>query len=315
LSADYRPLSISYWTNHRIKNDLIGLPIRSVVKVTDEPSTDADYCLEDLFYQTKYESLYLGTQKGMERKIVVKLFETHRFDHSELSKWRERFVTEVQVVSRLSHTNTIPIIEFACTQTGQFFYSMRKIDGTSWQEVIANQQSSLTENLQRLLTVCNVVALAHSKKIIHRGLQPDNVLVGNFGELWVTSWGAAVDLKRMKNFKPTAETPYPFQIYGPINYMSPEAATFDWKNISELSDIYHLGAILYQLLENKYVRYAETTRETLELARQNYIEPPQNESKLMAVALKAMSTCPADRYQTVVEFQSAVRQAYSSEVL
>lgn len=298
-----------------MKIDLTAIPIRNVAKVTDASSTDADYCLQDLFYQTKCNSLYIATQKGIERKVMVKLFDTHRFDHSELSKWHERFVSEVQIISRLSHNNSIPIIEFACTMTGQLFYSMRKIEGVSWSQVIRNQQSVLTENIERLLTVCNVIALAHSKNIIHRDIQPDNIIVGEFGELWVVSWGLAVDLEKIKNFKPTVDMPQPFPFYGNTHYMSPEAAAFDWKNINELSDIYLLGAILYQLLENQYLRYAKTAKEALELAKQNYIEPPQSKSKLMAVALKALSTNPADRYQTVVDFQSAVRQAYSSEAI
>ncbi len=182
------------------------------------------------------------------------------------------------------------------------------MEGKDWSEALENNEGSLEDNVECLLRVCDAIAFAHSKNVIHRDLKPENVMVGNFGEVLVADWGMAVDLNKLKDFKATNEQPYPFVPGGSIRYMSPEMAKHDWPRINHLSDIYLLGAMLYQLIEKTYIRQAETSKKGIALARDNFIEPPKSSSKLIPVAMKAMSASPKDRYQSVEEFQDAIRE-------
>lgn len=284
-----------------------GISIRNLNIDASVITFDADYQIRSELGRGKQGVVYAARQKGLGRTVAIKLVlkgSSGRIERDRLN----RFVREAEITAALDHPNILPIHELAITSAGELFYAMKKVDGRAWNEILADKKTSLHENVECLLKVCDAIAFAHSKRVIHRDLKPGNIMIGGFGEVLVADWGLAVDLSKFENFQATRDQKDPFSFGGTPAYMSPEMAKHDWPRIGTRSDIYLLGAILYHLVVGKPPRDGRTVYEVLERARANYYIPVEHPTGLLAVALKAMETNPADRYETVEEFQEAIRE-------
>lgn len=268
---------------------------------------EADYHIRTELGRGKQGVVYAAKQKGLGRTVAIKLVMKGAAGSVEREKL-SRFVREAEITAALDHPNILPIHELAVTSGGELFYSMKKVEGNAWNDIIDENTKTLEQNVDYLLKVCDALAFAHSKKVIHRDLKPGNIMIGDFGEVLVADWGMAVDLSKTENFKPSPQQKDPFSFGGTPAYMSPEMAKHDWPRIGPRSDIYLLGAILYHLVEGRPPRDGRTVYEVLERARSNFYFPVKEESGLIAVALKAMATSPSDRYATVEELSDAIRE-------
>jgi serine/threonine protein kinase/WD40 repeat protein len=268
---------------------------------------DADYHIRFELGRGKQGVVYAAKQKGLGRTVAIKLVIKGPAGSVERDKLN-RFVREAEITAALDHPNILPIHELAVTSGGELFYSMKKVEGEAWNDIIDDNKKTLDENVECLLKVCDAIAFAHSKQVIHRDLKPGNIMIGGFGEVLVADWGMAVDLNKSLDFKPTPQQKDPFSFGGTPAYMSPEMAKHDWPKIGTRSDIYLLGAILYHLIEGRPPRDGRSVYEVLDRARSNFYFPVEDESGLMAVALKAMEASPTDRYETVEDFQEAIRE-------
>jgi serine/threonine protein kinase/WD40 repeat protein len=284
-----------------------GISIRNLNVNASVVTFDADYQIRSELGRGKQGVVYAARQKGLGRTVAIKLVLKGAAGKIERDRLN-RFVREAEITAGLDHPNILPIHELAITSEGELFYSMKKVDGRAWNEIISDTQMSLSENVECLLKVCDAIAFAHSKKVIHRDLKPGNIMIGGFGEVLVADWGMAVDLGKVENFRATRERKDPFSFGGTPAYMSPEMAKHDWPKIGTRSDIYLLGAILYHLVMGRPPRDGRTVYEVLERARANFYFPIENPTGLVAVALKAMEANPTDRYETVEEFQEAIRE-------
>lgn len=283
------------------------ISIRNLNLNPNVAANEADYHIRSELGRGKQGVVYAAKQKGLGRTVAIKLVmkgATGSVERDKLS----RFVREAEITAALDHPNILPIHELAVTSGGELFYSMKKVDGKAWNDIIDDNLMTLDENVECLLKVCDAIAFAHSKKVIHRDLKPGNIMIGGFGEVLVADWGMAVDLSKTENFRPSAAQKDPFSFGGTPAYMSPEMAKHDWPRIGTRSDIYLLGAILYHLIEGRPPRDGRTVYEVLERARSNFYFPVESDSGLMAVALKAMAASPSERYSTVEDFQEAIRE-------
>ncbi|MEY4567751.1 MAG: hypothetical protein RLY14_2721, partial [Planctomycetota bacterium] len=270
-------------------------------------TANADYHIKAELGRGKQGIVYAAQQKGLDRTVAIKLVRKDKSSSSEREKLN-RFVREAEITASLDHPNILPIHEIAVTSEGELFYSMKRVQGKSWDDILDEKKETLDESVEHLLKVCDAIAFAHSKGIIHRDLKPGNVMIGGFGEVLVADWGMAVDVSNSANFKPTEEKREPFSFGGTPAYMSPEMAKHDWRKIGPASDIYLLGAILYHLIEGKPPRDGRTVFDVLEGAKNNSVIKPKEMGGLMAVALKAMSASTTDRYKTATEMQDAIRE-------
>jgi WD40 repeat protein/tRNA A-37 threonylcarbamoyl transferase component Bud32 len=270
-------------------------------------TANADYHIKAELGRGKQGIVYAAQQKGLDRTVAIKLVRKDKSSSSEREKLN-RFVREAEITASLDHPNILPIHEIAVTSEGELFYSMKRVQGKSWDDILDEKKETLDESVEHLLKVCDAIAFAHSKGIIHRDLKPGNVMIGGFGEVLVADWGMAVDVSNNANFKPTDEKREPFSFGGTPAYMSPEMAKHDWRKIGPASDIYLLGAILYHLIEGKPPRDGRTVFDVLEGAKNNSVIKPKETGGLMAVALKAMSASTTDRYKTATEMQDAIRE-------
>jgi len=188
----------------------------------------------------------------------------------------ERFLREAKVTGQLEHPNIIPVYEIGTREDGSVYYTMKLIRGTTLADRISAiaEDKSLSESaklsarlklLEPFVDVCNAMAYAHSRGVIHRDLKPANVMLGDFGETLVLDWGLArvkgqadEAARRVKqdtpNFSPSLvgteseSRTLDGSVIGTPAYMPPEQAMGDLSEVDEQSDVYSLGAILYEII-------------------------------------------------------------------
>jgi serine/threonine protein kinase len=273
-----------------------------------------------------------AADRDIRREIAVKyMLEGHD------PKKKVRFIEEAQITGQLEHPNIVPIHELGADAQGRLFFTMKLVHGRSLRETLdelrANSRATtptLTWFLNVFVNVCNALAYAHSRGVIHRDLKPGNVMVGDFGEVYVMDWGLAKVIpvdggsttvaiqSSGQNSKLVAtnrgdvdEHTVEGEILGTPVYMSPEQAAGRIHDIDARSDVYALGAILYEILtlrpphENQG-GYLPTVMKVIE----GGIEPPQVRApdrarkgkippELAAIAMKALQNNRADRYPNV----------------
>jgi len=243
--------------------------------------------------------VYQARQTSIDRTIALKMIKPQGArDRDE----RNKFLAEAVVTGELDHPNIVPIYDLGSNKENILFYAMKEVQGTPWKDAVGEKTQD--ENLSILLRIADAVAFAHSKGIIHRDLKPENVMLGDYGEVLLMDWGLAAAVKEGAKAEPlNAE----HAIGGTPCYMPPEMATGDAEKIGPHSDVYLLGAILFEIVTGKRPHAGEDVWKCLEAAAENRIEPTEITGELMDIALKAMAGEPADRYGSVKEFQAAVR--------
>ncbi|MEX2307121.1 MAG: protein kinase [Pirellulales bacterium] len=268
-----------------------------------------DYELLDIIGEGGMGVVYAAHQSSIARTVAVKMLKPSAKIREDQ---RDKFISEAVVTGELDHPNIVPIYDLGANDEGALFYSMKRVRGTPWDKVI--QQKQLDENLSILLRVADAVAFAHAGGVIHRDLKPENVMLGDYGEVLVMDWGLA---RITPEFAHADAVFQPDSLGGTPAYMAPEMARGPVENIDKTSDIYLLGAILYEIIGGQPPHSGRDVMQCLMAATQNRIDPIRYDGELKDLALKAMATRQEDRYQTVKEFQEAVRtyQSHSESLV
>lgn len=253
-------------------------------------------------------AVYQARQGAIDRTVALKVIKPGLRNADEL---KEKFVAEAVITGDLEHPGIVPIYDLGTNAAGDVFYAMKEVRGTSWKAVI--DQRSEAENIEILMRVADAIAFAHSRGVIHRDLKPDNVMIGAFGEVLVMDWGlalptAAFSKKGIAYSQGAAGTP---------SYMAPEMAAGDMNLVGPASDIYLLGALLFRILTGKPPHTGRHALDCLYAAQRNEFVPTDRDDDLMQIARLAMAAVPQDRYGSVQEFQTAVRehQAHAESLL
>jgi WD40 repeat protein/serine/threonine protein kinase len=273
------------------------------------PADAPDYELLDVIGEGGMGVVYSARQSAIARTVAVKMLKR---DDTDSPEQREKFISEAVVTGELDHPNIVPIYDLGTNDSGALFYSMKKVKGTPWDDVL--KKKSLDENLGILLRVADAVAFAHANGVLHRDLKPENIMLGDYGEVLVMDWGLA---RISESFPNAASVSQSDVMGGTPAYMAPEMATGPIELVSTASDIYLLGAILYEIITGRPPHSGKTVMACLMAAAKNQIAVTENPSELMDIALQAMATKPAERYQTVHAFQDALReyQSHSESIL
>lgn len=250
----------------------------------------------------------MAHQVAVDRKVAFKEIQPKLIEQYEKNGERpqleSKFLAEAHLTASLDHPNIVSIYDLGIDQDNNVFYCMEIVDGKEWEDFFA--EKSLDENIEILLKVADGIAYAHSKHIIHRDIKPENVMIGKYSQVLIMDWGLAVDLSKGK----------PQSLGGTPSYMAPEMVKGPRKSIGPRSDIYLLGAVLYHIAVGRSPRRAKRAAFCIQLASSNHIDEVTDESVdkgLLSIALKAMETNLDDRYQTVGEFQTAIRTHLSNK--
>lgn len=210
---------------------------------------------------------------------------------------RSLFLDEAILTASLEHPNIVPMHELACDTEGQLFCVMKVIEGTHWNKVIGQDPE---RDLQILIAVTNAIAFAHSRGIVHRDLKPENIMLGEFGEVQVVDWGLALATSEYRNRYSLSSAPS--RGYTPA-YAAPELMSGSRREIGPWSDIYLLGAMLFHIQAGVPPHPGKTLQSCCAAVERNEIVATDRTGELLDIALKAMSTKPADRHSSVQEFQ------------
>ncbi len=234
-----------------------------------------------------------------------------------------RFVSEAQITGQLEHPGVVPVHEVGVTPDGALYYVMKRLRGRSLREVLRSQDEepwSLHRLLSVFVQVCDALAFAHSRGVLHRDLKPDNLMIGEFGEVLVVDWGLAallgaddphaqpptgpgdgrVTIPAVRRSTSTATEDG--ATLGTPGYMAPEQATGDRDALSPAADVFALGCVLYELLTLRRAYSADNTLQLMFLLMSGPPEDPVTAApdrgiprELADVALGALATEPEHR--------------------
>jgi WD40 repeat protein/serine/threonine protein kinase len=280
--------------------------------------------------------VWLAHDANLDRDVALKEPLPHC---SEDPAFQNRFRHEARITGRLQHPGIVPVYELVFDDKEQPpFYTMRFVQGHTLTEAIQvyhlkradGSSGPLDFNglLASFVSICNTVAYAHSQGIVHRDLKSQNVVLGEFGEVILLDWGFAHELGKPDD--PADETqaaplgtapPHltlPGQILGTPAYMAPEQAAGRRDLIDQRTDVYGLGAILYEICTGRPPFTGADTLEVLRLARE--ATPPRPEQvctdvapALAAVCMRALARDPVDRYPSAAELARDVQRWLADE--
>jgi tetratricopeptide (TPR) repeat protein len=243
--------------------------------------------------------------RHLDREIAVKVMHAS----SPASSDTRRFIEEARLTARLEHPNILPIYDVGCDKLGRFYFSMRRATGQTLADMIRQASSSelpaairsVMDRVDLIVRVCDAVAYAHSRGIIHRDVKPSNIVLGEFGEVTLIDWGTALDQHGARSNAPP-------QVVGTPIYMSPEQARGE--QADEKSDVYCLGATLWHLLTLHRPTFVGLPDEEFwaKKKRGELPEPPPGApAALMDIAKKALAPKPAARYASATELRDALK--------
>ncbi|QDV42147.1 Serine/threonine-protein kinase PknD [Stieleria neptunia] len=294
-------------TETKVESPTLSIATRKITKGKGgaKGASEGDYELTDVIGEGSMGRVWSARQTSLDRNVAVKVPMAELAGAGSVGE--SQFISEVVVTGQLEHPNIVPIYELGRDATGIPFYSMKHVQGRPWNEFI--QENTIPENLEILMKVCDAIAFAHDRNFLHRDIKPHNVMVGEFGEVSVMDWGIAVSITKDPN------QPWASVATGPAGtpaYMAPEMAAHNPSELGVVSDIYLLGAVLYEIVTGTppHPRTGDTG-EALLAAAANEIIPTTRSGELVDIARRAMATNLEDRYQSVQELQDAIREYQS----
>ncbi len=272
------------------------------------------------------------------REIALKRLKS---DKATSESNRARFFREARITGQLDHPGIVPVYDYSSNADGsQCFYTMRFLRGRTLREVIAEFHAQRLADASPLVTgafvhllgyfasICNTMAFAHSRQVIHRDLKGDNVIIGDFGEVVVLDWGLAkqldADARELELSPDLADLPVVPLIdlsasqtlqgeqLGTPAYMAPEQATGQIDQIDFRTDVYGLAAILYEVLTGRPPFHAGDIVAVLKAVIAEPPVPPRElvaevPIELEAICLRGLAKAPADRQQSVAELAEQVQ--------
>jgi serine/threonine protein kinase/WD40 repeat protein len=244
-----------------------------------------------------------------------------------------RFLQEARIAGQLEHPGIVPAYELGYRADGTIYYTMRLVHGRALQDMLKDCKT-LEERLKLLpnfLEVCNAIAFAHSRGVIHRDLKPLNVMIGEFGVTQTIDWGISkikgvtdihagdvverARVLRMGDTQGSTKT-MEGQAMGSPYFMPPEQAAGKIDEVDERADIYSLGAILYVYLTGhppyKEMKVMEFLDKVQSFAPRPIKEQePEAPAELIAICERAMARKREDRYQTATALRDEVEKFIS----
>ena len=286
------------------------------------------------------------------RNVALKIMRT---DLRNQDKNVNSFIREARITAQIDHPNIVPVYNLGVFQEMGPYFSMKKVDGITLAEILKGLENnnekfehdySLRRRLEIFINICNGVAFAHSKGVVHCDLKPGNIMIGNYGEVFIMDWGMAIyrsekdfssknqkiDLREKDELFQTESVSQQPIVNGTPAYMAPEQIFGKTDSIDEQTDVYALGVMLYAILTCKQSPYPSKlpAEEIFNRALAGDFLPPRKQAKkrrisreLEIVCLKAMSPYKHERYKSVRDLMQDIRnildmnpvEVYNSPVL
>jgi serine/threonine protein kinase len=287
------------------RRDGVGSDARRLSDVLDALSDgDKPYGLLGRIGAGGMGVVHLARQRSTGREVAIKAVHPEKAQAAYLDAFRQ----ECQVTAAVEHPNIVPVYD-----AGFDFMVMKRLTGHSLESRLRQPEVPLTAHIEVLLKVCDAVAYAHSRGVIHRDIKGENVFVGSYGEVWVMDWGLAAA------FGPAPDGAWlapsiadaPGMCAGTPMCVPPEVATGDLGRIGPNIDLFLLGALLYRVLCGHYPYETKSSAESLKLAARREMMPlivraPGAPFRLVQAAERA-TAWDADDRGTVAAFAADLR--------
>jgi serine/threonine-protein kinase len=260
--------------------------------------------------------IHPATDRNLLRHVALK-----RLDKELATQafFRDGFIAEAQITGQLEHPNIVPVHELAIDEHGVPYFTMKLVQGLSFHQWLYGAGHSvgsterLEEGLEIFAKVCDAVAYAHHRGVIHRDIKPGNVMVAGFGQVYLMDWGLA----RLSLRRPASGSAAAMEAPGPVGtpgYMAPEQARGNPHDMDERTDIFGLGALLCEIVTGKTpLGDISDPDEIIERTKKGQLVSIDElaagigvSKRLRSIVAKATAPNPADRHASVVELQKDV---------
>src|SRR5437870_6262304 len=252
--------------------------------------------------------VYRAHQKSLNRTVALKVI--------GLGQWAskanlKRFRREAEAAAHLEHPGIVPIHEVG-ERDGQCYFSMKFIEGGQLDEVARREPMPIRGAVELIAKVARTVHYAHEHGILHRDIKPGNILLDQKGEPHLTDFGLARLVESESTVTRTME------VLGTPSYMAPEQAVGNNAAVSSVTDVYGLGAVLYQLLTGQPPFAGGTTYETIKLLldtepRQPRLLNPKIDRDLSTICLKCLEKDPKRRYSSALALAEDLERWFKHE--
>jgi eukaryotic-like serine/threonine-protein kinase len=262
--------------------------------------------------------------RNLLRTVAIKILDpqTRRRDVAA-----RRFIEEAQITAQLDHPNIVPVHEIGVDDDGVLYFTMKLVSGRTFADELRlvtdprRPLPLLLPLLEILLKVCDAVAFAHSRGVIHRDLKPTNIMVGGYGEVYLMDWGFARLLQRVgdtvhvRRDLEHEELDPEGLVVGSPRYMAPEQACGRNRSVDERIDVFSLGALLYHVLTGRPPYASSTMPEAIVQAQRCCWLAPEEVAPeaalpegLCAIAGRAMQPDPDHRYPSVLALRAELER-------
>ncbi|MFT7074391.1 MAG: formylglycine-generating enzyme required for sulfatase activity/serine/threonine protein kinase [Planctomycetota bacterium] len=276
-------------------------------------------------------------KRNLAMKVILRHGDADSIDGTPpvSSRTLSRFLEEAQITGQLDHPGIVPVHELGLDAEGRVFFTMKLVEGDTLSSIFDHVKRGENGRTQAralglLLRVCDAMAYAHDKGVIHRDLKPANIMVGRFGEVFVMDWGVARvlgeedfrDLRlepsstvRMRSERretspdgDSALLTMDGDVVGTPQYMPPEQASGQIDEMEPRSDVYSIGAMLYELIAGHPPFMRPGQRSTplgiVQRVQKGPPDPllqraPSAPAELVAICERAMAHAPGDRYTDI----------------
>lgn len=273
-------------TTHSVSEDFFLVPAGAPGQVL------GGYRLSEKIGQGGMGVVWRATQLSTSREVALKILSPFGGDEATL---KARFEREIELAAGLEHINIASVYEGGESDS-RVFYAMQLVDGLQLDRFVDAEQPNLRQIVSLLIPICRGMEYAHGKGVIHRDLKPQNILIDQRGQPFVTDFGLARNLLDGEDLTLTG------QVLGTPSYMAPEQIV-DPRRVSTAADIYSIGAIMYRMLTGKVPFRGKGTIDTLKQVadaaptRPSAINSDVDED-LETICLKCLEKGPADRFQS-----------------
>ncbi|MFK7986029.1 MAG: protein kinase [Sandaracinaceae bacterium] len=248
--------------------------------------------------------VWRGHQRHLGREVAVKTLRPERTGAGEVAQ----LLQEAWITGQLEHPNIVPIHDIVLDEDERPQVVLKRVEGKSWRDLLREPEEVRTGfqtedplewHVRIVISVCNALELAHSRGVVHRDVKPSNVMVGKFGEVYVLDWGLAVGLKE----DPSGRLPALNEgnaLAGSSAYMAPEQLSGVPRSVGFGTDVYLVGACLYEVLAGTPPFAERKLEEAAFTAASPAPElPPEVPEELAALVRSAMAPDPKERPRSI----------------
>jgi serine/threonine-protein kinase len=262
--------------------------------------------------------IHVALDRNLLRHVALKRLEGRM---AQVPMYRDGFIAEAQITGQLEHQNIVPVHELAIADNGVPYFTMKLVQGMPFNRWLADpwRPPGSTERIEQgveiLIKVCDALAYAHHRGVIHRDLKPQNIMVGEFGQVYLLDWGLA----RLTRTRPASGDQAQMEAHGPVGtptHFAPEQARGNPAEVDERSEVFGIGALLYELVSgvppygksrsgDEALRKAQAGEViALDEAASAISVPPQ----LATIVMKAVAPDKAERYASIVDLQADLKR-------